>query len=192
MVGNVRHVGNGAPMFVISTRVFAGALLCLIVSVAGQASDLKTDFEKAYRRAAFAAELKYVEGMLSNRAEDYELYTPGGNLLDLSIERTRFQSLMEPATRVQFETKILRCDPLGNDKAICYVEQFLRVESTDKTGQLETAVVHTWSKDLWVATPRGWRIQKSKVIRQEYGKSEGLPDAYLRPTNFDVKYKAQK
>ena len=138
----------------------------------------------AYKRASRAAELKFLPGMLSNRADNFVLLGPQGYQIDASDERARFRSLLQPATRVKLETRLISCKGT-KDELICLVEQSLQIECVNKvTHRLDTQLIQTVSRDTWVKTIDGWRVAESQVASQIKGAGEPLPRNYLRPTRF--------
>lgn len=146
--------------------------------------DQEREIKLVFDREAVAAELKFVDGMLSHRTRDYELYDPKGKLVDLSLEKMRFGGMFESALRVQLDTKILKCVAVSADSADCYVEQSLNTEYLTQANRLYVSTLRTVSRELWVNTGTSWRVRRCQVFSQTLGEGEPLPPVYLRPTKF--------
>jgi hypothetical protein len=157
-------------------------LLCIsLTTLCAAAPTPRQSVEAAYKRAALAAKLKFVEGLLSNRADEYRLFTRDGRQVDLTRERQRFNDLFAPALRVRLDTTILSFDVSQPDRAICGVRQLLRVENLNhETQQRDTTAITTLATDTWIKTSEGWRILATQAHSQATGAGEPLPVEFLR------------
>lgn len=145
-----------------------------------------TAIQKAYRRSALGAEYKYIEGMLANRSDTFQLFTPQGRMVDLTLERDRFASLLAPAARVHFETKILEFSEAPDGRQVaCSVFQDLKTE-TFQPGSPSARVlsVKTHSRDFWKLETGGWRLVRSQVLSQTLGPGDPLPSKRVDPSLF--------
>lgn len=143
--------------------------------------DAQQMIQAGYKRAATAVRLKYLDGILCNRGDDFVLCNPRGQQMDLGAERQRFQALLSNATRAGLRTKILEFHSLGAGRIGCLIEQELLVEIyNQRSHQLEVTDIRTQSEDVWAKVGNGWKIQACRVLSQSTLPGEALPKRYMR------------
>lgn len=141
-------------------------LVWLLSALAVAAPNLRKDLEKAYAHSELCARLKFVDGMLGNRAAGFQLFGPDGLNRDLSLERDRFQLLFSRATRVRFRSEILKIVQT-RDGAHVDVSQSLVVEQVDADSRERyTIVFKSRCIDSWRYTPGGLQLMVSSVQNQ--------------------------
>lgn len=152
-------------------------LLLLLWSVAwGQPVLDQSVLETAYARAAFGAELKFLDGLLANRADDFKLYGPDGAPQDLRLERMAFAQLFAASARVKLETRILSCQAKAGE-ARASVEQVLSFERVDEqSGKLYTQVFRTRSTDRWCRRGGQPVLVESRISQQSCSREAPLPE----------------
>ena len=152
-----------------------GITLCF-VSLARAKPVTQGLIEKAYKRAAFGAELKYIDGLLSNRAGQYAVFNSKGGRLDLSIERERFSTLFAHASRVRLSTKI-EDYRIVDDSADVKITQVLEVELVNtKSDKLYTLVLTTKGRDRWKLIDGTPKMTASEVATQYFKNGPPLED----------------
>jgi len=136
----------------------------------------REEIQHGYERAALGAEIKFVDGLLANRADNYVVFAPDGARQDLSVERSRFAQFFQQGTRVLLETKILEYKSKG-DHAGVVIDQVLKVEVADeKNQQLYTKMLVTRSIDQWELIGGVPRVTGSRVLQQYFKRGPALPD----------------
>ncbi len=162
----------------IWTRVAVCSLLSVCAGILpAQARPVsREEIQQAYTRAALGAEIKFVDGLLANRAENYVVFAPDGARQDLSVERERFAQFFQLGTRVKLDTKIVDYKFQGNH-AGAVVDQVLQVEMADEKSQkLYTRQLITRSFDQWELIDGTPRIVASRVLQQYFKRGQALPD----------------
>lgn len=161
----------------IRVSSFVGALCFGLLAWPAAARPVsQEEIQQAYARAALGAEIKFVDGLLANRAENYVVFAPDGARQDLSVERERFAQFFQMGTRVKLETKILDYKIQGNFAGVV-IDQVLQVEVADeKTQKLYTRQLVSRSVDQWKLVDGIPRIVASRVLQQYFKRGQALPD----------------
>jgi len=166
-------------------RFFVVILVAANIATTGFAdgNNMKEVLRLLYERASLGAELKLVDGMLSNRAATFIVTDPKGKILDLSLERSRFASLFANATRVKLDTEVLSFKKDSNG-VTCHVEQILRVEKVDPVkARLVSLELSQKCTDRWEPGENGvLRITRSQLELQRYSVGPPLGVDPLWPT----------
>jgi hypothetical protein len=158
-------------------------VLCLVAATFPDVPpEVQSQLEKAYQKAVLAASYKYVDGMLSLRGPNFQLFTPTGSTIDLTSENQRFYQLFQKATRIRLTTKMLTIRPKSPDY-ICSVVHKLELEGVNlKARKLTTMIIDTTAQDLWSEYPQGWRMRASQVTRQTISEGGRIqPAEKVRP-----------
>jgi hypothetical protein len=172
---------RGGRLFDYSRAVFktisrCTLVLCLMLAPTGAEpgpATPKAAIQAAYAKAGMGARLKFVHGMLSHRAVDFELLGPDGRKLDLTLERERFKRLFEPATRVELTTKMVTFESRGN-LAQCHVEQVMSIEGPEpETQRTVTNVTTSYLADTWQRQGSAWKLRACQVVYQQNHQMEG-------------------
>ncbi len=131
-------------------------------------SDARQAIQAAYDKTCEAAALKFVDGIRSIRTARFEAYNPDGKLVDLVWERNRYDRLLSTALSVKKTVKILSFRQEDADHVTCRVQEIYTMKRINPISNNPIQVLfESISDDEWVATSRGWRIQRSRV-RQQY------------------------
>ena len=170
----------------VKLSIFSWLFAASCLQSAFAAESTKQLIQAAYQKAALAAEYKYVDGMLCNRADEFQLLTAQGMLVDLTAERQRFLRFLEPASRVHLETKILGFDSEPKGTAVlCAVYQVMQTQTFDPaTGTNKILALKTYSRDYWLRKNGQWQLVRSAVVQQTTGPGEALPATKPDPALF--------
>ena len=125
--------------------------------------------ETAYNRAAEAASLKFLHGMVGGRAPGFQGYGVDGKRVDSRAERAGLERLILPALSVKETSRILSFQQIDANHVTCQVQDVLeitRVDRAKKTPML--LIVDTTSKDEWIRTAKGWKQISNRVARQSF------------------------
>lgn len=140
--------------------------MLLLAGMAWAEKPSQQSLQKAYARAAFGAELRFLDGLLANRSDDFKLYGANGSLQDLHLERLAFAQMLQASGRVKLETLLLDYHPVA-DGATATVEQVLKFEQVDEaSNRLCTRVFRTRSRDHWRVRAGKLQLIESRVLHQ--------------------------
>ena len=124
-------------------------------------SAVQKEIENAYKKAARALELKFLDGLFSLRDWNFEAYNQRGQGVDLVAERQRFIDLFKAAQSATERDTVSAFRQIDAGNAECEVHQLIEVKSASGVLKLDSRV-----RDRWVLTKRGWRIRSSRILKQ--------------------------
>ena len=151
-------------------------LVCLpLLAWAAPKSPARVGIESSYARVSEAAELMFVDGIVSVRMPGFSVTAPNGKTMDLSVERGRFRELFNGALQVKMSTDILSIDREDATSAVCTVQHKMVVEKLDPIKrEAYTLVFDTRSQDEWKRDKLGWRKWKAHILQETFSKEAGL------------------
>lgn len=158
---------------ILALGIWAG-LTSLEVFAEAAPSDLpRAEIQSAYAKAALGARLKFVQGMLSHRAADFETFGADGRKLDLTLEREGFNRLFSTATRVDLATRVISLR--ARDQAVeCRVEQRLSIQAPQpETRKTVTITLSSCTIDSWRHQGNLWKLRTRHILSHQSKAQEG-------------------
>lgn len=152
--------------------LLAGLFVCLCSAPGRGSPEARAAIEAAYQKTCEAANLRFIDGIVSLRHDDFEAFAPDGKSLDLFGERDRYTRLFDSALSISKTYRILSFQMTAPGQAKCEVHEIYEIVKLDAAGRERPFFFESLSKDHWLETPRGWRIKATYVTRQRAGPRE--------------------
>ena len=146
-------------------------MACTLLAIASPcwAQDPRPAIQGRYARAAQGARYKFVDGLLANRAGDFQLFSRSQERMDLSLDRTSFKLLFESALQVRLVTKMERLSVTDSRHVRCWVDQSMEVDRPNpRTRQVDTTCLKVRLIDDWERSDQGWFQKRTQILSQEF------------------------
>lgn len=137
-------------------------LVCFVPR-SGWCETLVEPIRELYQRAAYAAQLKYIDGLLAHRSAHFRLYNSQGEALDLSAEQRNFRQLLKDCLSLEFHCRIVKLDVQTPQRVVCHVEQYFEVERPEKAGDSTFWWLECEAVDEWTKSPKGWSLRTTRL-----------------------------
>ncbi|MHB2016717.1 MAG: hypothetical protein ACYCW6_07195 [Candidatus Xenobia bacterium] len=139
---------------------------CMLPLYATPADDAQQAIRAAYDRCQEAAELRFVEGMLSDRTPDFQAQDPRGKPLNLRFERRRLRSMLNRALTVHDSTHIDNFSCSDGKHAMCHIRDDFELLMPAPDNSFLHYTIHSVCEDNWLLTSEGWRLRKTRIVQQ--------------------------
>ena len=134
-------------------------------------ADVRAEIAKEYLRSTEATSLKYLDGVYSIRAPKFQLFNAENLDLDLRVERTRWEAVIQPAVQVKEKVDIKSLQQLSPDRVQCDVTYLTKLVVVNQlTGNEDEQILTTGCRDLWVLLKGRWRLLSTHVTQQEFNR----------------------
>lgn len=160
-------------------HLFIPLLLCASSGLqAGYADEVAHKAIRAeYERASKAAALKYVDGIFSVRARNYQAFGVNGKVVDPKRERTSLERLVEPAISVTEKSEVVTFKDKDATHITCQVHDVMRiVMPAPQPRPPSELVIDTQCTDEWQKIGNTWKQTTNRVLHQTYDNHSLAPE----------------
>ena len=130
----------------------------------------------AYERAIQAAELKYIDGILSVRAKNFQAFGVNGRAVDSKRERVSLERLLGPALSIREKSDIVSFKEKDPTHVVCQVHDVIRVVMpAPQPRPPAELVIDTQCTDEWQKIGNTWKQISNRIQRQTYDNHNVAP-----------------
>jgi hypothetical protein len=149
--------------------VFARLSLVLFLAVihAAAAAPLNEELKAAYRKATRATKLRYLDGIYSIRAPEFELLDLEGKRVNLQTEKNRQRVHLATAVSAEESATLVsaqRLSPTTARSIVDYRAQYRLLDGVSPKPVLR--VIEARCADEWVRRDNEWLLTRTRVLSQ--------------------------
>lgn len=153
--------------------------VCSAAPLPKKANDgaIRKELEAKYKALERAFQQKDEKAMWSMTTPDYAVKQPDGRVLTREMLEPGFKQQMAMSHDVKWPRKITKLT-VEEDRAIATVDGRFAAKIDGAGGKKQQMLLVATTRDTWVKTPDGWKLQLSEVQKNHVtidGKTAGPP-----------------
>lgn len=137
------------------------------------AQNLTAELRSSYYKLTRAANLRYLDGMVSLRAPEFVLFDQDGNRVDLAVERARAERYLAQSIALDERSELRQCQPVGPQRVRCRVRYQAQFRVLDSDGKAQPRVIQSECQDLWEKRRGKWWLLQTRVLSQTVRRGAG-------------------